>query len=383
MELNYKKILNISLSSLPLTEKVKLVSDLWPSINEDKLYKYALRDELSSHIAFILKSTEIKYKVVWDTDFKKIESRIELLMDTLEEIALKLKKYNIEIVALKNAGIAKGIYINNACSPMGDLDLLVRSYDFRKAHEVILNELDFIFKFRSEFEDADIDEAFKGGGTEYYKMVDGYKVWLELQWRPIAGRWIQPHNEPNGNELIDNSINIKNSSVKILAPEDNLLQVALHTAKHSYVRAPGFRVHSDVDRISRFQKIDWSHVEKLVLKLKLKTAVYFSLFFAKDLLCTPIPKKVFKKLNPSWYRKIIIRYYIKKAGIYNQENKKFTRLGYIIFNLALYDNFNENLKAIFPPFNSLKIKYPIKNKWQLPYFYILRLKDLLIKRAKL
>ena len=195
MELNYKKILNISLSSLPLTEKVKLVSDLWPSINEDKLYKYALRDELSSHIAFILKSTEIKYKVVWDTDFKKIESRIELLMDTLEEIALKLKKYNIEIVALKNAGIAKGIYINNACSPMGDLDLLVRSYDFRKAHEVILNELDFIFKFRSEFEDADIDEAFKGGGTEYYKMVDGYKVWLELQWRPIAGRWIQPHNE--------------------------------------------------------------------------------------------------------------------------------------------------------------------------------------------
>ena len=95
----------------------------------------------------------------------------------------------------------------------------------------------------------------------------------------------------NGNELIDNSINIKNSSVKILAPEDNLLQVALHTAKHSYVRAPGFRLHSDVDRIIRFQKIDWSHFEKIVLKLKLKTAVYFSLFFAKDLLCTPIPKK--------------------------------------------------------------------------------------------
>ena len=72
-----------------------------------------------------------------------------------------------------------------------------------------------------------------------------------------------------------------------------------------------------------------------------------------------------------------------KAGIYNQENKKFTRLGYIIFNLALYDTISENLKAIFPPFNSLKIKYPIKNKWQLPYFYLLRLKDLLLKRAKL
>jgi hypothetical protein len=383
MELVYKNILNISLSSLPLTEKVKLVSDLWHDINEDKLYTYASRDEVSSHIAFILKSTDLKYKASWDNDFQKIDCRITILMDTLEEVALKLKEYSIEIVALKNAGIAKGLYINNACSPMGDLDLLVRTNDFRKAHEVILNDLGFIFKFRSEFEDEDLDVAFRGGGTEYYKIIDEHKVWLELQWRPIAGRWIQPHNEPNGNVLMDNSISIKNSSVKILAPEDNLLQVALHTAKHSYVRAPGFRLHSDVDRVIRFQQIDWSHFGNLVLKLKLKTAVYFSLFFAKDLLCTPVPKEVLKKLRPTWYREIIIRYYIKKAGIYDQENKKFTRLGYIIFNLALYDTISENLKAIFPPFNSLKIKYPIKNKWQLPYFYILRLKDLLLKRAKL
>lgn len=383
MELVYKNILNLSLSSKSLKDKVNSINVLWPKIDEDKLYAYASKDEVSSHIAFILKSTKIKYKDFWNKDFEKIESRITILMNTLEQIALKLKEYSIEIVALKNAGIAKGIYNNNACSPMGDLDLLVRTTDFRKAHEIILNELDFIFKFRSEFEDADLDDAFRGGGTEYYKLVNGYKVWLELQWRPIAGRWIQPHNEPNGDELMYNSIGIKNSSVKILAPEDNLLQVALHTAKHSYVRAPGFRLHSDVDRVIRFQQIDWLHFENKVLKLKLKTAVYFSLFFAKELLSTPVPKEVLKKLRPTWYREKIIKYYIKRAGIYNQKNKKFTRIGYIIFNLALYDTIGENLKAIFPPFNSIKIKYPIKNKWQLPYFYLLRLKDLLLKRAKL
>ena len=180
-----------------------------------------------------------------------------------------------------------------------------------------------------------------------------------------------------------NSMSIKNSSVKILAPEDNLLQVALHTAKHSYVRAPGFRLHSDVDRVIRFQQIDWTRFENGVLKLKLKTAVYFSLFFAKDLLGTSIPKEVLKKLRPTWYREIIIRHYIKKAGIYNQKNKKFSKLGYILFNLSLYDSIGENLLAIFPPFDSLKIRYPIKNKWSLPYFYLIRIKDLLFKRAKL
>jgi len=304
-------------------------------------------------------------------------------MNVLEDVSSKLKRNGIDIVALKNAGITKAIYKNNACSPMGDIDLLVRSIDFRKAHDIILNELGFTFEFRSEFEEEDLEEAFRGGGTEYYKIVEGYKVWLELQWRPIAGRWIQPHNEPNGNKLMDNSIEVENSSVRILAPEDNLLQVALHTAKHSYVRAPGFRLHSDVDRIVRFQKIDWSIFVNKVLTLKLKTAVYFSLFYAKQLLETPIPNDVLEKLNPVWYRKSLIEYFIKKADFFDQTKKKFSKTGYIIFNLALYDSVMENLTAFFPSYDSIKIKYPIKNKWQLPYYYTIRFKDLLFKRAKL
>jgi hypothetical protein len=266
---------------------------------------------------------------------------------------------------------------------MGDLDLLVGTKEFRQAHKIILNDLGFRFKFRSEFEEEDLEEAFRGGGTEYYKIIDGLKVWLELQWRPIAGRWIQPHNEPNGDELMSNSIKVEGSAVRVLSPEDNLLQVALHTAKHSYVRAPGFRLHSDVDRVVRFQEINWKKFEDKVIDLGLKTAVYFSLNFSKKLLDTPIPDNVLVKLKPVWYRESIIKHYIKKAGIYNQNKKKFTRLGYILFNLSLYDSIGENIKAIFPPYDSLKIKYPIKSKWALPYFYVLRIKDLLFKRAKL
>ena len=82
------------------------------------------------------------------------------------------------------------------------------------------------------------------------------KKWVELQWRPIAAGGYSPYNEPNADRLIDNSIKIPNSSVRILSPEENLLQCSLHTAKHSYVRAPGFRLHSDVDRIVRYQKIN-------------------------------------------------------------------------------------------------------------------------------
>lgn len=383
MTAEYKEILCLALSGKHIDEKVIQLKKTWSLIIEESLFHYAQVDEVASHIAFILKSSDLKYASFWDKVYQDTDHCITVLMDVLEEVASKLKENKIEIVALKNAGIAKAIYKNNACSPMGDLDLLVRSKDFRQAHELILNDLGFTFKFRSEFEEEDLEEAFRGGGTEYYKIVEGYKVWLELQWRPIAGRWIQPHNEPNGDKLMDNCIEVENSDVRILSPEDNLLQVALHTAKHSYVRAPGFRLHSDVDRVVRFQSIDWIKFENKVCDLELKTAVYFSLFFAKELLDTPIPKTVLINLNPVWFRRKAIHYFITKAGIYNQKRKKFTRIGYILFNLSLYDSLGENFKAIFPPFDSLKIKYPITRKRHLPYYYVLRIKDLLFKRAKL
>lgn len=378
------EVLKLGLSSEDTNTRLKKIENIWSKIDsEELLFQSAKVDEVSSHIAWLLKQSKLEYSQDWIHECNNVEQRITFLMATLEKVGRHLKDNNINVVALKNAGICKGIYQNHACSPMGDIDLLVSASDFHEAHHSLIKELGFTFKFRSELEEENLEEAFKGGGTEYFKEVKGYTVWLELQWRPIAGRWIQPHNEPNGDELMKRSIPIKDSAVKILAPEDNLLQVALHTAKHSYVRAPGFRLHSDVDRIVRYQIIDWDLFKKTVKELKLKTAVYFSLYFASELLGTPIPVKVLKELKPNCLRRKVILYFIDKAGIFNQKKKKFSKFGYIIFNLFLYDSISEILKAVFPPFDSMKIKYNIKKKWQLPYYYIIRLKELVVKRAKL
>lgn len=378
------EILKLGLSSEDVNIRLTRFKELWAKLNDEKqLFQFAKVDEVASHIAWLLKQTKLSFSSFWTAEFDLVEQQIAILMDTLEEVARHLKHNSIEIVALKNAGITKGIYQNYACSPMGDIDLLISASNFHNAHQLLVNELGFTFKFRSELEEENIEDAFKSGGTEYFKIVNDYTVWLELQWRPIAGRWIQPHNEPNGDELMKRSIPIKDSSVRILTPEDNLLQVALHTAKHSYVRAPGFRLHSDVDRIVRYQEIDWELFIKTVKIFRLKTAVYFSLYFAKYLLETPIPIDVLKELKPNWLRKMIITYYINKAGIFNQKKKKFSKIGYIVFNLMLYDSISEILKAVFPPFDTLKIKYDIQHKWQIPYYQLKRLRDLVVKRAKL
>ncbi|AKF25180.1 hypothetical protein YH65_07080 [Sulfurovum lithotrophicum] len=373
----------LALASNTPDEKKEKFLELYNEVDDEQLYNEAKIDEVDSHVAYLMKETGISLDEKWNASFDEVEKRITNLMEELERVAAKLDEYNIPIVALKNAGITKGIYKNVACSPMGDIDLLIETDHFHKAHEIIMEELGYTFKFRSEYEHEDIEEAFRGGGTEYYQDINGYKVWLELQWRPIAGRWIQPENEPNGNELVKRSYQAAGSKVRILAPEDNLLQVALHTTKHSYVRAPGFRLHSDVDRIVRYTDIDWDKFVKQVEELQLKTSVYFSLCFAKNLLNTPIPENVLDELKPNIIRGSLIRHFIKKADIFDQKKKKFSKIGYILFNMSLYDSLGNLFVAIVPSPQTIKDLYGVENSMLLPFFYIKRLSDLIIKRAKL
>ena len=383
MKKAFKNIFNLALSGIDIQKKVKRLSSYWNEHDEIKLFNLAVKDEVASHIAFILKSSNLNYQNFWIEEYDKINDRIDVLMSELDILAKKFDDVGISVVALKNAGINRGIYKNNGCSPMGDIDLLVSSLDFNRAHKIILNKLGYTFEFRSELEEANLEKAFRHGGTEYFKNKNGYKIWFELQWRPIAGRWIQPHNEPNGDDLLKRSIEIENSKVRILSPVDNLLQVSLHTAKHSYVRAPGFRLHSDVDRIIRFQEINWKNFSGLVHQKKIKTAVYYSLFFSKKLLETPIPSEYLEKLKPNFLKDYIIKKIIYKAGIYNQEEKKFLKSTYILFNILLYDSSYEVFKAVFPNYKSMAIQYDIKSRLLLPFFYIKRIQDLLFKRASL
>lgn len=162
-----------------------------------------------------------------------------------------------------------------------------------------------------------------------------------------------------------------------------MLQVCLHTAKHSYCRAPGFRLHSDVDRIVIYQEVDWKSFVKKVKELHLKTAVYFSLFFAHELLKTPIPASVLTELEPSAPKRKLILTFINKAGLFGQNKSKFSKLGYIVFGLLLFDNIAEVMTAIVPSKHEIKRKYNFSNNLLLPFFYLVRIKELLFKRAKL
>jgi hypothetical protein len=343
------------------------------------LLQFATRNEIVPHIGHYADPTAAPE---WAACHAQVKTRIKSYLRELDEVARTLAQHGIRLVALKNAGIARGIYPCPGCCPMGDLDVLVERRHFRRAHAQML-ELGYALEFRSELEEANLQAAEEGGGAEYWKLLpSGEKLWFELQWRPVAGRWIRPDQEPSAEELMARSMPIPGTDVRLLAPEDNLLQVCLHTAKHTYVRAPGFRLHTDVDRIVNRQIIDWDLFLRRVTALQVKTACYFSLAIPQCLFHTPIPAQVLDRLRPARWKTRRMTRSIAQAGLFDPDQPKFGRLGYVAFNGLLYDNLSGLLRGVFPDAAWMRKQYGFQTDWLLPYYHCARLSNLLFRRLR-
>jgi hypothetical protein len=296
--------------------------------------------------------------------YAQSEKRMAVLMSELDQVAKRLAKEGIRLLALKNAGIARGIYPHIGCCPMGDLDVLIDKERFREAHRLI-EETGFVLATRGTVESADLEEGLLHGGTEYRREVGGEEVWFELQWRPVAGRWIRQDQEPKAADLIARSVPIDGTDVRLLSPVDNMIQVSLHTAKHSYVRAPGLRLHTDVDRLAIFQTPDWSAVVRQAKTLEITTAVFFSLALAHTLLGTPIPTHVLQALAPSGWKREAITALLAKADVFEPNQAKFSRPEMLALHAFLYDDVRGLLaSALDTPKSDLTVRNLPQGLWR-------------------
>lgn len=354
---------------------------LYAELGDEGAYTLAVRNRIVSVAADAMLRAGIALSERWKIAYADMDSRISEYMSELDKTADLLTKQGITLVALKNSGIARALYPYPAASPMGDIDVLVQRQDFRRAHE-ILSQNGYAMKFRSPLEEDNLESAEQGGGAEYsVQLASGRHLWFELQWRPVAGRWIRPDQEPDAAELVKRSIPIAGSQAKLLAPEDNLLQVALHTAKHTYVRSPGFRLHTDIDRIVRSSEIDWDKFLGLVIQLQVKTAVFFSLAFANKLLVTPIPESVLIRLAPPRWKLKLLTKWLQRVGLFDPEGAKWGRFGYIVFVALLYDDWNGFMLGVFPKPETIMGRHNIQSRRELCVVYMKRLANMLLKRT--
>ena len=374
---------NFILSMIPVDYEQSNIH-YYEKLDDNELFKASKDNLVDSIIGYRLMNEYGSDNISsnWVKAYEKVEREISLYLEELDRVADLFSKKNIRLIALKNSGIARAIYPYPGLVPMGDVDTLVKRSNFIDAHKILI-ENGYEIASPNKYHKADANIGYRTGGSEYKTTLsNGQQLWFELQWRPVEGRFLRPDQEPNGNELIDRSISIPGTKLRILSPDDNLLQVCLHTAKHSYVRAPGFRLHLDADRIINCQNVNWNSFIKNVIEHQVEIPTYFSLSIPKSIFGTEIPKEVIEKIKPGNIRKIILTNWIKKVGIMNPNKKKFGKISYIIWNMFLYDNLFGLIRSVFPKAKWLKNYYGFSNGFYLPYYYLKRIFELLFQRMQ-
>lgn len=361
-------------------EEINSIKERFLQIDKKTFFDLCHDHELDGVVGSFAINHQMDLIDEWLLEYNRQKEHLAFLKEKAKEICEIMDKNGIPMVVLKNGGIMMDMIEDTAKCPMEDIDSLIRKKDFYAAHN-ILTKNGFTFKFRSEHEFEQLDRAFRDGSTEYYIVTPkGEKMWFELAWRAVAGRWIRPDLEPDTNEFIDDSYCAPGTQVHVLAPEDNLLQVCIHTAKHSYVRAPGLRLHLDVERIVAHKDINWEVFLKKVKKAHVKTSTYFSLYIPSVIFDTPVPQWVLNELKPKNAMKIEKQ--LKKAGLLHPMERKFSKLEFLKFQTSLYDSVFDMFKVLYPGKTKMYEMYNYKNPLLTPYYIFMRGLDLVGIRKK-
>lgn len=376
------RLLCAAIADVPDDARARAATDLIDEMGSMDAFDLAARHEVAAHVGHALGSAlQGPDADVWQEAHGAVAERTGAFLAELDRVAAGLADEGISVIALKNAGIARALYPCIGCCPMGDIDVLVDRANFAETHRYLLSQ-GYAFEARGAQAAQTFAAAELAGEAEYHKSLPGgFDFWLEVLWRPVGGRWIRPDQEPTTREIIDRAVPVEGTAVRILSPEDNLLQVALHTAKHSFVRAPGLRLHTDVDRIVRRQTVDWAVVVGRARRLEVATPAYFSLIIPARLFGTPIPEDALQALAPGPQKLRTLTTWIERAGILEPGQRKFTRPKYVAFHALLYDDLGGLRRALLPTASWMRQRYRFERPWLLPYYHGKRLWDLLFRRA--
>jgi hypothetical protein len=197
----------------------------------------------------------------------------------------RLEAAGIAALAYKGPVLAEGLYGNLALREFSDLDILVEPQSVLRAQEALLG-----LGYRPALELSTRQQAASlRSGCELGFVSREGAIAVELHWR-IAPRHFCA--EPPASELLARAqwASVGGARMRTLAPEDLLLALSVHAAKHLW---HGLGWICDISELLRASPaLDWAKVEGRAQKLGLRRLLYLPLQLASEALGAPLPAEV-------------------------------------------------------------------------------------------
>lgn len=210
------------------------------------------------------------------------------LAETLLAIMRALEQAGVEGIPVKGLVLAETLYGGLGLRSLGDLDVLVRPADLPRARAA-LAALGFAQEQAPGFD----NEHHLFHDPPYYRPAAGGSVCLELHWGLWASRFFRIGTGALWQRAT--TAQIHGAALTILSPEDTLLHLAIHRSRSA------LRLRFVCDIAALLERhggaLDWEYVLAQARAAGARTALFFALALAHDLLDAPLPDSILPRLH--------------------------------------------------------------------------------------
>jgi hypothetical protein len=224
---------------------------------------------------------------------------------TLLEMAVALEDQRIEFVVLKGPSLARTVYPDPSWRPFVDIDLLVRTTDWRGALSVLA---DMGFRRQLPEPRSGFDERFGKAAT--HAGTGGLAIDLHrtLVLGPF-GLWMAPE------ELFQHAASFRVGGRDFPRLDDTAL--FLHACMHASLgfRFPQLLPLRDVAQTARFGEVDWEAFGDLVDRWRLTAVVQYAFRNVAESLHIPWPAEaqpIMERRAPRAERRALLAYTTKR-----------------------------------------------------------------------
>jgi hypothetical protein len=200
----------------------------------------------------------------------------------LARILDHLESAGIKALPFKGPVLAQTLYGAVTERQFCDLDILIVPADVPKARAALL-ALGYPCEpdLRPQEEPAYIDS-----GCGYVFHSSAGRNLLDLQWRIVPRFYSIDFNVADFFARADEIV-VNSCSMRTLCPEDLLLVLCVHAAKHVWTQLSWL---CDIAQLAKSQKLDWNAIHDESRRLGIERIVNLNLLLAHKLLGSPLPK---------------------------------------------------------------------------------------------